>query len=103
MVSSVVSTLQVEDPTRSGIFNKGPVTRSQDYTRMDDQYTFVVYRPCVGCLANPYTYQRVYCGRQYDGVAPICRHFDPLSEQAQKYTSLFEGTFDSLTHLFFAC
>jgi hypothetical protein len=45
MVSSVVSTLQVEDPTRSGIFNKGPVTRSQDYTRMDDQYTYVVHRP----------------------------------------------------------
>jgi hypothetical protein len=45
MVSSVVSTLQVEDPTRSGIVNKGPVTRSQDFTRMDDQYTFVIYRP----------------------------------------------------------
>ncbi len=44
MASSVVSTMQVEDPTRSGIFNKGPGPRHQNYKQMDSQYTFVIHR-----------------------------------------------------------
>ncbi|KAH9162492.1 UDP-glucose:glycoprotein glucosyltransferase-domain-containing protein [Lactarius sanguifluus] len=39
MVSSVMSTLQAEDPNRSGVFNKGPVSRNQNYKLMDSQYT----------------------------------------------------------------
>ena len=52
MVSSVVSTLQVEDPTQSGIFNKGPLSRNQNYNLLDSQYTYVIHRPLVGLLAN---------------------------------------------------
>jgi UDP-glucose:glycoprotein glucosyltransferase len=92
MVSSVVSTLQVEDPTRSGIVNKGPVTRSQDFTRMDDQYTFVIYRPRVDCLADLKLYP-VSAFTVGDNTTALHRFvviLDPLSEQAQKYTSLFE-------------
>jgi len=48
MVSSVVSMLQVEDPARSGIFNKGPVSRNQNYKLIDSQYTFEVHRPFAG-------------------------------------------------------
>jgi UDP-glucose:glycoprotein glucosyltransferase len=90
MVSSVVSTLQVEDPTRSGIFNKGPVTRSQDYTRMDDQYTCVVHRPCIGCLANTSTISAFTLGDNATALHRFVVILDPLSEQAQKFTSLFE-------------
>ncbi|KAN0126165.1 glycosyltransferase family 24 protein [Lactarius tabidus] len=72
MVSSVVSMPQVEDPTRSGIFNKDPVARSQDYARMDDQYTAFTVS---------------------DNTTALHRFvviFDPLSDQAQIFTSLFE-------------
>ena len=47
MVSSIVSTLQVEDAAQSGIFNKGPVSRSQHYKLLDSQYTFVIHRSFV--------------------------------------------------------
>jgi len=40
--------LQVEDPTRSGIFNKGPVSRNQNYKLMDSQYTFVIHCTIAG-------------------------------------------------------
>lgn len=39
MVSSVISALQVEDPSQSGIFNKVPTSRNQNYKLMDRQYT----------------------------------------------------------------
>ena len=90
MVSSVVSTLQVEDPTRSGIYNKGPVTRSQDYKRMDSQYTLVAHRICVGRLANPSTISAFTMGDNSTALHRFVVILDPLSEQAQKYTSLFE-------------
>jgi len=39
MLSSIVSGLQVEDPSQSGIFNKAPVSRNRNYQLMDSQYT----------------------------------------------------------------
>ncbi|KAF8264041.1 hypothetical protein EI94DRAFT_1533558, partial [Lactarius quietus] len=38
MLSSVVSTMPAEDPSRPGIFNKGPVSRTQSYKQVDSQY-----------------------------------------------------------------
>jgi UDP-glucose:glycoprotein glucosyltransferase len=95
MVSSVVSTLQSEDPTRSGMFNKGPVTRSQDYKRMNSQYTLVAHRICVGCLAlaNPSTISAFTMGDNSTALHRFVLILDPLSEQAQKYTSLCEVLF----------
>ncbi|KAF8268079.1 UDP-glucose:Glycoprotein glucosyltransferase-domain-containing protein [Lactarius quietus] len=72
MLSSVVSTLQVEDPSRAGIFNKGPVSRTQSYKQVDSQYTaFTV-------------------GDNTTALHRFVAILDPLSEQTQKYTSLFE-------------
>ncbi|KAI9428853.1 UDP-glucose:glycoprotein glucosyltransferase-domain-containing protein [Lactarius indigo] len=71
-VSSVISTLQVEDPTRSGIFNKGPVSRNQNYKIMESQYTAFTI------------------GDNTTALHRFVVILDPLSEQAQKYTSLFE-------------
>ena len=55
MVSSVVSTLQTEDSTRSSMFNKGPVKRNQDYNQMDSQYTLVphIYVGYLSWLTRP--------------------------------------------------
>jgi hypothetical protein len=39
MVSSVISALQMEDPSQSGLFNKVPTSRNQNYKLMDSQYT----------------------------------------------------------------
>lgn len=92
MVSSVVSTLQGDDPTRSGMFNKGPVTRSRDYMRMDSQYRLVPHRICVDCLAlaNPSTISAFTVGDNSTALHRFVVVVDPLSEQAQRYTSLFE-------------
>ena len=51
MVSSIVSTLQSEDLTWLGMFNKGPVKCSQDYKPMDSQYTLVPHCACIGYLS----------------------------------------------------
>ncbi|KAH8978341.1 UDP-glucose:glycoprotein glucosyltransferase-domain-containing protein [Lactarius akahatsu] len=72
MVSSVMSTLQVEDPNRSGVFNKSPVSRNQNYKLMDSQYTAFTI------------------GDNTTALHRFVVILDPLSEQAQKYTSLFE-------------
>jgi UDP-glucose:glycoprotein glucosyltransferase len=90
MVSSIVSTLQVEDPTRSGIVNKGPVTRSQDYTRMDDQYTFVIFALVSVAWLTLYPVSAFTMGDNTTALHRFVVILDPLSEQAQKYTSLFE-------------
>lgn len=39
MVSSIISGLQVEDPSQSGVFNKVPTFRNRNYNFMDSQYT----------------------------------------------------------------
>ena len=39
MVSSVISALQVDDPSQSGPFNKVPTSRNQNYKLMNRQYT----------------------------------------------------------------
>jgi hypothetical protein len=39
MVSSVISGLQMEDPSQSGVFNKVPTSRNLNYKSMNSQYT----------------------------------------------------------------
>jgi hypothetical protein len=39
MVSSVISGLQMEDPSQSGLFNKVPTSRNQNYKLMNSQHT----------------------------------------------------------------
>jgi hypothetical protein len=39
MVSSVISRLQMEDPSQSGLFNKVPTSRNQNYKLMNSQHT----------------------------------------------------------------
>jgi hypothetical protein len=39
MVSSIISGLQMEDPSQSGLFNKVPTSRNQNYKLMNSQYT----------------------------------------------------------------
>lgn len=41
MVSSVISGLQVEDLSQSGIANKAQASRNRNYNLMNSQYTWV--------------------------------------------------------------
>jgi len=72
MASSVISGLQMEDPSQSGLFNKVPTSRNQNYKLMSSQYTAFT----IGDNTTALHYFAII--------------LDPLSEQAQKYTSLFE-------------
>jgi hypothetical protein len=66
---------------------------SQDYTWMDGQYTFVVHRVCVGCLADTMHHQRVYRGQQYSCIASLCRHFGFSKRAGSKIHESLRGTF----------
>jgi UDP-glucose:glycoprotein glucosyltransferase len=72
MVSSVISGLQVEDPSQSGVFNKVPTSRNRNYNFMNSQYTAFTI------------------GDNTTALHHFAVILDPLSEQAQRYTSLFE-------------
>jgi UDP-glucose:glycoprotein glucosyltransferase len=89
MISSIVSGLQVEDSSQLGIFNKGPTSRNKNYKLMDCQYTYVIRNPeSIKCLQ--YSISSFTIGDNVTALHHFAIILDPLSEQAQRYTSLFE-------------
>ena len=72
------------------MFNKGLVTCSQNYKRIDSQHTLVAHRICNGCPINLSTISAFTMGDNSTALHRFVVIVDPLSEQTQKYTSLFE-------------
>jgi hypothetical protein len=89
-MSSVVSSLQVEDPSQLGIFNKGLVLRNQNYKLMDSQYTYVIRDPHGLINRLRFSISSFTIGDNVTALLHFAVILDPLSEQAQRYTSLFE-------------
>ncbi|KAI0266194.1 UDP-glucose:glycoprotein glucosyltransferase-domain-containing protein [Gloeopeniophorella convolvens] len=70
--SSIISSLQVENPSENGIFNKGSSARTQSYSMLSSEHTAFTI------------------GDNTTSLHRFAVILDPLSEQAQRYTSLFK-------------
>ena len=57
---------------------------------MDSQYTLVAHCICVGCLINPSTISAFTMGDNSTALHRFVVILNPLCEQTQKYTILFE-------------
>ena len=101
MVSSVVLTLQSEDLTWLGMFNKGPVKCSQDYKPMDSQYTLVPHCACIGYLSWLTCPLSVHLPSLTIWLLCITLfHWGPYEQTGTRIYKSYGGTFDSMTQHF---
>ncbi|THH10819.1 hypothetical protein EW146_g8252 [Bondarzewia mesenterica] len=84
MTSSIVSHIHIVDPSEGGLVNQPQMTRSQNYKLMESEYS------------------GFEMGDNSTALYRFVVVLDPLSEQAQRYTSLFEWLSNfPLTHFAF--
>lgn len=89
MVSSVISSIQLPEPSQAGLFNTPRRARRRNYQLLDREYTYVVLFPrrlhCSWALRSKFEFGQNSTALYYFGIL-----LDPLSETAQKYSSIIE-------------
>lgn len=85
--SSIVSAIQLPDPSESGLFDAPPRPRQRGYRFLDSNYTYVFP---VAWKLYEWCFSSFQFGRRDSSVYEIAVLVDPLSETAQKWSSLIE-------------
>ena len=93
IASSIVSSIQQPDPSEAGLFNAPPRPRLRNYQKLGSAYTYVLVLSHGFFPRTLIPYAR-NSGFSIGDNNTAIYHFgvllDPLSEAAQKFTSLFE-------------
>ena len=91
MASSIVSSIHLPDPSESGLFNAPIRPRRRNYQLLSGNYTYALNV----CARGVMTLTRHVCRSfEYGNNSTALFHFgvliDPLSDAAQKWSSLIE-------------
>ena len=90
IAASIISAIQLPDPSEAGLFNAPLKPRLMNYRALSGKYTCVFFYPD----GMEFTDGRITSSFTIGDNSTALYHFgvivDPLSESAQKWTSLFE-------------
>jgi len=88
MASSVIASNQQPDPSQTGLFDTPPKPRQRNYELLSDNYTCVpsvmLYFPLIAWLVS----RAFESGDPSTALYHVAILLDPLSEAAQKWSSL---------------
>jgi UDP-glucose:glycoprotein glucosyltransferase len=89
MASSIISASQIPDPSETGLFDVPPRARVRNYRFMDGAHTYAIFQEG----SSPYS---LVCSSAFEfgdnatALFQLGVLLDPLSEAAQKWSSLMD-------------
>ena len=92
MISSIISSIHIADPSEAGLLNQPVMTRNQNYKLMESQFRYSSINPPRSLWSLRLDHSGFDFGKTSTALYQFAVVLDPLSEQAQRYTSLFEVT-----------
>ena len=90
MSSSIIAAIQLPDPSEAGLFDAPQRPRQRAYQLLDSKYTYVLFWDDVWCLLSIYYIRAFEYGNNATALYHIAVLVDPLSETAQKWSSIIQ-------------